>query len=47
MRLTPDHVIYWQWGFVHLSCTIVFTRAVMLLLTAVSWMVTRRLGKAD
>jgi F-type H+-transporting ATPase subunit a len=43
MPITPDHTIYWHWGFTHLNATIVFTWAVMLLLTLVSWLVTRRL----
>jgi F-type H+-transporting ATPase subunit a len=47
MQITPDHTVYWQWGFVHLNATIVYTWAVMLLITLVSWLVTRRLEKAD
>jgi len=47
MPITPDHTIYWQWGFMHLNATIVYTWAVMLLLTLVSWLVTRRLDGAD
>ncbi|MBZ5523261.1 MAG: F0F1 ATP synthase subunit A [Acidobacteriia bacterium] len=47
MPITPDHTIYWHWGFVQLNCTIVFTWAVMLLLTVVSWLVTRRLNSSD
>ena len=47
MPITPDHTIYWQWGFVHLDATILYTWIVMLLLTIVSWLVTRRLDTAD
>jgi F-type H+-transporting ATPase subunit a len=47
MPITPDHTIYWQWGFAHLNATIVYTWAVMLLLTLVAWLVTRRLNGAD
>jgi F-type H+-transporting ATPase subunit a len=47
MQITPDHAVYWQWGFAHLNATIVYTWAVMLLITMVSWLVTRRLEKAD
>ena len=47
MPLTPDHTIYWQWGLVHLNATILYTWVLMLLLTIVSWQVTRRIRSAD
>jgi F-type H+-transporting ATPase subunit a len=47
MHLTPDHIVLWQWRFVHLNATIVYTWIVMFLLTSVSWLVTRRLPPAD
>jgi len=47
MPITPDHTIYWQWGFVHLNATILFTWILMLVLTLISWRVTRRLRPAD
>ncbi len=40
MHITPDEIVLWRWGFVHLNATIVFTWVVMLLLTLVSWLVT-------
>ncbi|HTS49017.1 MAG TPA: F0F1 ATP synthase subunit A [Bryobacteraceae bacterium] len=43
MHITPDEIVLWRWGFVQLNATIVFTWIVMLLLTLVSWLVTRRL----
>lgn len=43
MHLTPDHVVLWQWRFVHLNATLVYTWIVMAVLTLVSWLVTRRL----
>jgi F-type H+-transporting ATPase subunit a len=46
MPITPDQQIIWQWGFVHLNATIVCTWIVMLLLTIVSWRVTRSLAPA-
>jgi len=42
-QITPDQVIFWQWGFFRLNATIVFTWAVMATLAAGSWLVTRRL----
>jgi F-type H+-transporting ATPase subunit a len=43
MRLSPDQLIFWQHGFVKLNATIVFTWALMLLLTLGSMLITRRL----
>ncbi|MEO7336535.1 MAG: F0F1 ATP synthase subunit A [Caldimonas sp.] len=44
MRLSPDQLIFWQSGFLKLNGTIVFTWALMLVLAAGSWLVTRRLS---
>ena len=44
MTISPDGVVFLQWGALHLNATIVFTWLVMLLLTLVSWLVTRRLS---
>ncbi len=44
MDISPDSIIYWQWGFVKLNATIVFTWVVMAILVAVSWLVTRKLS---
>jgi F-type H+-transporting ATPase subunit a len=44
MRLSPDQLIFWQYGFVTLNGTIVFTWGLMLVLTLGSWLVTRRLS---
>jgi len=44
MHLSPDSVIYWQWGVFVLNKTIVFTWAVMALLVFLSWLATRRLS---
>jgi len=43
MHLTPDQIILWQRGWVHLNATIAFTWVVMLLLPLCSWLVTRTL----
>lgn len=45
MTITPDSIIYWQWGDFALSATIVFTWLVMALLTLGSWLITRRLSE--
>ncbi|RPH56316.1 F0F1 ATP synthase subunit A [bacterium] len=43
MRLSPDELVFWQWGPVVLNATLVFTWLVMALLVVGSWLVTRRL----
>lgn len=47
MHITPDQTVLWQWGFVHINATIIYTWLVMLLLTGGSWLVTRSLGSSD
>lgn len=44
MHLTPDEIIFWQFGIFKLNATIVFTWGVMLLLVVGSMLVTRRLS---
>ncbi|MFP4082144.1 MAG: F0F1 ATP synthase subunit A [Candidatus Aminicenantes bacterium] len=44
MEISPDTIIFWQWGPVSLNATIVFTWMIMALLVLVSWLVTRRLA---
>lgn len=45
MRLTPDEIIFWQYGFLKLNATIVFTWALMLVLVLGSILVTRKLSR--
>lgn len=42
--ISPDQVIYWEWGTVVLNATIVYTWLVMALLVIGSWLITRRLS---
>lgn len=44
MTISPDGIVWWQWGPFALNATIVFTWLVMGLLTIGSWLVTRRLS---
>jgi len=44
MRLSPDQLILWQRGPVHLNETMLTTWAIMLALIAGAWLVTRRLS---
>jgi len=43
MKLSPDETIYWQYDFVVINATLVWTWVVMLLLVSVSVLVTRNL----
>jgi F-type H+-transporting ATPase subunit a len=47
MKLTPDHIVLWQWGFFHVNATMLFTWIVMLLLTVSSWLATRQLAVGE
>ena len=49
MKLSPDQIVFWElalgpWGIFRLNATIVFTWAVMAVLTIFSYLVTRRLA---
>jgi F-type H+-transporting ATPase subunit a len=44
MRLTPDELIFWRYGFFKLNATIVFTWGIMLVLALGSKLVTRKLS---
>lgn len=41
--ISPDAVVFWQWGWVSLNATIVFTWGVMGLLFLFAWLGTRNL----
>ncbi len=44
MRLSPDEMVLWHYGFLKLNGTIVFTWGLMLVLTVGSKLVTRKLS---
>jgi F-type H+-transporting ATPase subunit a len=44
MHLSPDEIIFWQHGFLKLNGTIVFTWALMFVLTAASKLITSKLS---
>jgi F-type H+-transporting ATPase subunit a len=44
LTLSPDSIVYWQWGFINLNATIVFTWIVMAILVGGSWLITRNLS---
>ncbi len=43
MNLSPDQIIFWQYGFFKLNATIVFTWGLMLVLAVGSKLITRKL----
>lgn len=45
MRLSPDEIIFWQYGFFKLNATIVYTWGLMLVLAIGSYLITRRLSR--
>ena len=47
MRLTPDALIFWQYGFFKLNATIVFTWVLMAVLVLGSAFITRRLATGN
>jgi len=44
MRLSPDEMVFWQYGSLKLNATMVFTWALMLVLAVGSKLITRRLS---
>ena len=44
MRISPDEIIYWQYGFIKLNATIVFTWGLMLVLVVGSIIITHNLS---
>ncbi|MEH1869995.1 F0F1 ATP synthase subunit A [Nostoc sp.] len=44
ISLSPDEIVFWQWGFVSINATLVFTWMIMLLLGVGAWLVTRKLS---
>jgi F-type H+-transporting ATPase subunit a len=45
MHLSPDAVVFWQYGFFKLNATIVWSWILMAVLVIGSWLVTRRLSR--
>jgi F-type H+-transporting ATPase subunit a len=44
MRLSPDETIFWQYGFLKLNATIVFTWGLMLVLSVGAKLITRNIS---
>lgn len=41
MEINIDQIIYWEWKFIELNATLVYSWAVMLVLVSASWFVSR------
>jgi F-type H+-transporting ATPase subunit a len=46
-QITPDQVLFWQWGPVKINATLLFTWGVMILMVTGSWLATRRLSSGE
>ncbi len=44
VELSPDEVVFWQWDFVSINETIIFTWVVMAILILLGWLSTRHLS---
>jgi F-type H+-transporting ATPase subunit a len=44
MTISPDQIVLWQWGALHINATLAYTWLIMLLLTLGAWLITRRLS---
>ena len=44
MHLSPDEIIFWQYGFIKLNATIVYTWGLMIMLSVGSILITRKLS---
>jgi F-type H+-transporting ATPase subunit a len=44
MRLSPDEIVFWQYGYFKLNATIVFTWGLMLVLSVGAKLITRKLS---
>ena len=43
-QISPDQVILWQWGVIHISATLIYTWLIMGILVIGSWLVTRKIS---
>ncbi len=44
MNLSPDAIVFWQWRFITINATLVYTWGILLLLGISSWLITRNLS---
>lgn len=46
MEISPDQLVYWEWGVVTINATLVFSWIAMAILAGGSWLITRNLTMA-
>jgi F-type H+-transporting ATPase subunit a len=44
-QISPDQVILWQWGFITINATILYTWIVMAIIVIGAWLITRDLSQ--
>jgi F-type H+-transporting ATPase subunit a len=44
MNITPDNIVIWQWEWIAINATLIYSWLVMVLLVLGSWLVTRNLA---
>jgi F-type H+-transporting ATPase subunit a len=44
-QISPDQVILWQWGFITINATMLYTWIIMAILVVGSWLVTKNLSR--
>lgn len=44
MTISPDSIVFWQWGPIAVNATIVYTWLIMAILSLIAWLTTRRLS---
>ena len=44
MTISPDSIVLWQWGPLHVNATLAWTWVVMALVAGGAWLITRRLS---
>jgi F-type H+-transporting ATPase subunit a len=47
MKISPDEIVFWQYGWFQLNATIAATWGIMLLMVVVSFLVTRNLSTTE
>jgi F-type H+-transporting ATPase subunit a len=46
-QISPDQVMLWQWGFIKINATLVYTWLIMAILVLTSWLVTRKITSGE
>jgi F-type H+-transporting ATPase subunit a len=47
LNIDPSDIVYFQWGFVRITATLVFTWVTMVILVGISYLVTRNMKKQE